>query len=721
MPAELPAVVPGPVPPDDRDAWYAPDIRSQYHIGQGVVATVTEGEDGFHYDTREPFLSERDAEIRDRIERRFDGAPTRPRTREEAIERMDAGLPDRWTDRFDCLDGRTPAGRRRLAYHLTTALRAFESLTPLALDERVRIGDTGADQLTVHTDEFAPAKTDLPVDTPHLDRFLGERIDTETIAFESFEVPVTVLRRHLLGDDAFAMLYAVREPDLFPGDEALIETVKERLVESPPGRVLEDPATHVTERARTLIARRLRFGDPTSPARSLAAPFEALARRFGLQGQPIEPATRAERIDDLTYYVVRDLVGDGALTIPIRDPRIRAVEANRVGERVKVVPHADSDLGEHTVPELGAHADSDLGTSRMPTTLSIDDSDAFVGLGRAIAAEGGVELSVDRPAATVSVDRGSVETSHTVHAAVSLPVADDSGAHISIRKQRVETRSPIRLVEQGVLSAEIVAAIWTVSARGGTLLVVGPVDTEPASVLEAHAPFVPAEARPVGIEGPGSPLDLPHETAVSIASAGSDPDDWRGPDPSSARTRDALHPDVLVFSDVSDPDTFSQFGATLPTGRSVFAAARIESRGSFVQMASAAGVSPERLAPIDLVVELPRPTEQRATVWVPEPVGKDSGDPSETPSRSRTHLEWHPALTDREAGDPGLSAALLDSLTRQGAGQKTVEDGFARRVQYVRFLTAHGMTDRDGLLEFLADLRTDEAATIERIQRSVDR
>jgi hypothetical protein len=46
-----------------------------------------------------------------------------------------------------------------------------------------------------------------------------------------------------------------------------------------------------------------------------------------------------------------------------------------------------------------------------------------------------------------------------------------------------------------------------------------------------------------------------------------------------------------------------------------------------------------------------------------------------------------------------------------------VEADFHRKHRYVRYLEREGITDGEALFEFLADLRTDEAATVERIQR----
>jgi len=83
--------VPAPVPPDDADAWYAPEVRSQYEVHPGVVVTVSEREDGFEYGVRTPPLGDSDAEAFERVTDYFaDAQLSRPRTREGTRERPTA-------------------------------------------------------------------------------------------------------------------------------------------------------------------------------------------------------------------------------------------------------------------------------------------------------------------------------------------------------------------------------------------------------------------------------------------------------------------------------------------------------------------------------------------------------------------------------------------------------------------------------------------------------
>lgn len=705
MHTELPASVPGPVPPGDRRAWYAPAVRSQYAVARGIVATVTEEAAEYRYRVREPPLSETEAVILDRVESRFEDVPlSRPRTRAGAVERVEAGLTDRLRDRIHEFEKRSPESRRRLAYHLLASLRSLGPLTPFALDDRVRIADTEGNRLAVHTRDFAPASTDLPGDTPHLDRFLGERVIRKEVDVLGFAIPVTIVRGHLLGSDAFDLSYVVEEPILLPGDRALIETVTQRILEAPPDGVLTGESEPVIERVRRLLRRRIGY-------RSLYRLTDVLSdlgagrTRTRPDRDSTEMTSRAERIDDLAYYVARDLIGDGTLTVPLRDADLRAVEADGSGGRINVVFHR-----EGPVPD-----------TRMPTTLEFEGATEFVDIARSLAAEGGIELSVDRPSATVSLDREGAERRRSMHCSIALPGTDGRG-HISIASERQTPPTPIAFVDREQMTAELVAGIWTAAAAGGSIVFVGPVDAEPEAVLGAHAPFIPATERPVAI-GPGaSQIDLPHETALSVFRETGSEGDTRW---ATRIERDALHPDVAVVSELNSADGLKRLGAVLASGRQVFAAGRIASRPLFDTLLETAGVGHQIRAGVDLVVELTPPgTRGVATGWVPvTPDRNRSAEQSTDVDNIDGRVQWRRLFDSDSTGEsPSLSPPFLDRLrdTQSNAGVQ-IEDVFFRRNRYVEFLESEGVTDREGLLSFLTDLQTDEAATIERIRDRTDR
>jgi type IV secretory pathway ATPase VirB11/archaellum biosynthesis ATPase len=460
-------VVPAPVAPDDPGAWYAPDVRTQDEIFPGVVVTVRECDRGFAYEVREPLLNGRERTALDRVESYFEGANLeRPRTREGAIELMEAGLAPKHHQVIDRLVDPTPAGRRRIGYHALCSLRGLGELTPYALDDRIDVADVAADAIVVHTEDFAPARTALSPDTEYLERFASERLGRHTVEFHDFEVPVVLYREHVLGDDPFTTKYAVREPDLLPGDRELIEECKERVWEASVDGVLEDHVGFVEERARTLLTRRLTIRNTRAWVDALSYRVRSALAEYDIAVPPVDHRFAEDRLEDLLYYVLRDLVGYGKLTIPVRDPVLEDIEANRVGERVKVVPRVDV-----------GHND------RIPSNLTFEHERAFVNVVTRLAADDGTELNASTPSAKVNLSPPGVE--ETIRCAVALPTISEGGPHISIRKQSPDPLTPVDLVEMGSLPTELVALLWLLYESHGVVLFCGPTGVGKTTLMNA--------------------------------------------------------------------------------------------------------------------------------------------------------------------------------------------------------------------------------------------
>ena len=197
-----------------------------------------------------------------------------------------------------------------------------------------------------------------------------------------------------------------------------------------------------------------------------------LAER-GLAVPPVDHRFADDRLEDLLYYVLRDLVGYGRLTVPIRDPNLEDIEANRVGERIKVVPN---------------------GGDREPTNLRFDSETAFTNVVTQLAADDGVELSSSRPSAKVNLEPAGIE--QTIRCAVALPAISEDGPHISIRKQAADVLTPVDLVASGSLPTELVALLWLLYEHQGVVLFSGPTGAGKTTLLNA-----PSEVFPLGFCG----------------------------------------------------------------------------------------------------------------------------------------------------------------------------------------------------------------------------
>jgi len=707
----IPDSVHPPIPPGDPDAWYAPDVRAQYPVASDAVATVRETDDGFAYDVREPSLCADERDLIDRVEDYFAAANLEPpRTREAVRERFAEGFSGKHERVVSRLVDETPAADRRVRYHLLRELRGLGDLTPLALDDAVEVADVDAadDHLHVHTERFAPASTDVDADVDGLGRFASERLARYTVSFESYEVPVVLYREHAIGGDAFSTRYAVLEPDLLPGDRALVEDCEDRVWEHAVTSPDVDRAALVRERAERYLERAL-------AAKSTRAWVDALGRRvreaLAAYDLAVPPVDDPDRLEDLVYYVLRDYVGHGELTVPIRDPNLEDVEANRVGERVKVVPRGD------------------LHDGRVPTNLAFDDEASFVNVVTQLAASDGVELTASNPSAKVNLDVG---TDETVRCAVALPVVSEGGPHVSIRKQAADPLSPVDLLERDALPVDLVALLWMLYEHRGVVLFSGPTGVGKTTLMNAHMPFVPFDHRPVSIDEGSREVAMPHETGVSLTTRDHQTPYKRVTMADLMTETNYLNPDVELIAEVNSPESFATFAETLNTGHGVVGTTHAESVEKLVNRVVEQGLPSYLLAELDLVV-FPRHVDGeryvgRVVEFVDGATYEDCTGARGAVEKDGATVYWNEVLARSPSGEfqrayrhPDLhdaDARVREHTVFETIADRTdrtvdaVEDEFHRKHRYVRHFVRDDVRDVEELFSVVADLRTEEAATV---------
>jgi type IV secretory pathway ATPase VirB11/archaellum biosynthesis ATPase len=703
--------VPPPEPPDQ--GWYAPDVCDQRGVHPGVVATVERTGEGFRYRTRTPGLTAAGETALRRLREHFAGADTRPpRTREGLTERFERGFGPKYARALDRLTQLTPAARRRVTYHALAELRGLGPLTPYALDREIEVADDTEEGLVVHTTDFAPCETDVAAPRGYLDRFASERLARYEVAFEGFSVPVVIYRTNLLGTDPFSVRYAVHEPDLLPGDERLIEECKERIWEAGGELVGSDDRTaFVRERAESLLRRRLTARNTEAWLGSARYRLRETLAEHGLALPPVDTRYATERLDDLLYYVLRDFVGYGQLTVPIRDPNLEDIEANRVDERVKVVPRTDIHHG------------------RVPTNLAFDSETEFVNLVTQLAAEDGVELNAATPSAKVNLDPPGVD--ETIRCAVGLPAVSEDGPHISIRKQAPEPLTPVELVERDAIPTELVTLLWLLYEHRGVVLYCGPTGVGKTTLMNAHMPFVPFSDRPVSIDEGSREVRLPHETGVSLSTRDHEDPHKRVRMADLMTEANYLNPDIELIAEVNTPASFETFAESLNTGHGLVGTTHAEDVEKLVNRVVEQGLPAYLLRELDLVV-FPRHVDGER--YVGEAVEllsaaeferldvEADGEGAGRIEKDGTVVCWNRiAHRDPEGRfhfgtDEGEAHVLEAVADRTDRTRETVEREFSRKHGYVEYLVRDGRTDFDGLFEFLADLETREAATVERIR-----
>jgi type IV secretory pathway ATPase VirB11/archaellum biosynthesis ATPase len=713
-----PPTVPAPLPPDDPEAWYTPDIREQDEIYPGVVVTIRQ-RDGFRYEIREPVLTERERDDLDAVESHFAGSNVdRPRTREGAIERMDEAFDEKHRRMIDRLIDCSHAARRRIDYYALRSLACLDELTPYALDDRIDVADVTEDTVVVHTEDYAPAVTELD-DPEYIERFASERVERHTVQFHEFEIPVIVYREHLLGSDPFTTKYAVREPDLLPGDEELIATCKERVWETNVDGLVEDRVDFARDRARSILARQLTVRNTTEWLDVMAHRVQATLAELDLAVPPVDQRFADGRLDDLLYYVLRDMVGYGKLTIPIRDHTLEDIEANRVGERVKVLPR--SDLGHD---------------GRIPTNLSFESESTFVNVVTQLAADDGVELNASNPSAKVNIQpdgTGLHDTEKTIRCAVALPTISEDGPHISIRKQSTDAMTPVDLVQRDSLPTELVALLWLLYESHGVVLFSGPTGVGKTTLMNAHMPFIPYGDRPISMDEGSREVRIPHETSVSLTTRDHERDHRRVTMADLMTQCNYLNPDVEVIAEVNTLASFETFAESLNTGHGLLGTTHAADIETLVNRMIEKGVPTYLLTEIDLVVFPHHVNGDRyvgeAVEFLDEPIDaptcgtiEKNGETIHYNTLCRRKQDGTYAFTydhpQLDAPSRRVKTGIFDRLSvLRDEPVETVEETFHRRHRYVQYLVSERITDFKELFGILADLETNEAATVERLQR----
>jgi len=730
-------MVPPPLPPDDPEAWYAPDVQDQYEAYPGVVVTISRRGAEFAYDVREPVLTDADEEALARVESYFaDAHLERPRTREGAVEVIEEGFGPKHERVIDRLVDCSHAARRRLVYHALSELACLGDLTPYALDDAIDVADADEEGVVVHTSDYAPAVTDLPADPEFIERFASERIERHTVDFYEFEVPVVLYRENLLGNDPFTTKYAVREPDLLPGDEQLIAECKERLWEAGVDGVINDETAFVRGRAEELLSRRLRGRNTRAWLDAVSYRVRSALSEYGLVVPPVGRRYADDRLSDLVYYVLRDYVGYGQLTVPIRDPMLEDIEANRVGERIKVVPRPGTGHDE-----------------RVPTNLVFEEEQPFVNVVTQLAAADGTELNASTPSAKVNIrldeaagsDGDTREAGEKIRCAVALPTVSEDGPHISIRKQSQDVMTPTDLVRTDSVPTELVALLWMVYEHHGVVLFSGPTGVGKTTLMNAHMPFIGFSDRPISIDEGSREVRLPHETGVSLTTRDHESDYKRVSMADLMTQCNYLNPDVEVIAEVNTGESFETFAETLNTGHGLIGTTHAADIETLVNRVVEQGLPPYLLREIDLVI-FPRHVDGKRYVGeVVELLDESTFRDLDRDQRcgvirkQGTAVYWNTVAwrrpeggfafaydhSDLDDGDrepaPGSGDRQLHTFERVAAltdrSVAAVEDEFHRKHRYVRYFVREGIDDFGALYDLLADLETDEAATVERLSR----
>jgi hypothetical protein len=231
-------------------------------------------------------------------------------------------------------------------------------------------------------------------------------------------------------------------------------------------------------------------------------------------------------------------------------------------------------------------------------------------------------------------------------------------------------------------------------------------------------PFIPFSDRPISIDEGSREVRLPHETGVSLTTREHESEFKRVTMAELMTETNYLNPDVEVIAEINTPASFETFAETLNTGHGVVGTTHAEDVEKLVNRVVEQGLPAYLLQELDLLVFPRRVDGERYVAKIVELVDDPPGERGGTVRKDDTAVHWRPVAWrdtdseyhfDREARFFGT---LADRTDRK---RQDVLAEFERKLRYVRYLKRRGIDDFEALFSFLSDLRTDEAATVERV------
>ena len=254
-----------------------------------------------------------------------------------------------------------------------------------------------------------------------------------------------------------SLIYYLIEPVLTQEEKDLLKKIKTALIE----KLDVDFTTLRREEARSFLVKKF-------------------METIDLMAANLTP----ERRKDLLYFVQRDFVGMDKIEALMQDPNIEDISCDGVG-----------------IPIFIFHRNPLIGSIKSNITFdSADELDTFVSK---LAQRCGKNISIASPLIGGSLPDGS-----RVQATLGTDIAR-KGSNFTIRRFTKRPLTPVHLINNKTMDAQIASFLWLAIEYGRSILVSGGVATGKTTILNAMSLFIKPELKIVSIEDTAE-LRLPH-------------------------------------------------------------------------------------------------------------------------------------------------------------------------------------------------------------------
>ncbi len=227
---------------------------------------------------------------------------------------------------------------------------------------------------------------------------------------------------------------------------------------------------------------------PDTTDRGVLKNYVANAVMEAVEQIGLEPILKAQGVEVLKYYIVRDVVGYGVIDAMMRDPNVEEVSELRPGDPVKVI--------HREVPDQ----------LWIPTNVVIGDEAEMTEFVQRLAQKCGRYVSVAFP---------MIEAPTPERHRLAAHIGEIGAPSFTIRKFPEEPFTITRLISFGTLTPLMAAYLWLVIESQGFVFVIGVQGSGKTTTLNSLLSLAPPDWRITTIEDTPE-LRLPHPNWDSL-------------------------------------------------------------------------------------------------------------------------------------------------------------------------------------------------------------
>jgi Type IV secretory pathway, VirB11 components, and related ATPases involved in archaeal flagella biosynthesis len=191
------------------------------------------------------------------------------------------------------------------------------------------------------------------------------------------------------------------------------------------------------------------------------------------------------RFKKIMYYLVRDLLRYGKITVPILDPNVEDISCDGLN-----------------VPVYIYHKRYDF----IPSNIVFTDINELRSMVYRLAFKGNAQLTSSAPIVDATLPEG-------YRANLTLEDVSRKGPAFTIRKLFVKPITIVDLIKSRVLTPKIAAYLWIMIEYKKAILIIGTTGAGKTTTLNAIATFIPPDAKIVTIEETRE-INLPHKNWI---------------------------------------------------------------------------------------------------------------------------------------------------------------------------------------------------------------